>query len=179
MNGKEKTFCLWCWKSGGTDQTVESPDKSVVPDTQFNLIRSVSYLACHCHSSSSVGGGGGSSKVVIVVLVVVVVVVVEVVVVVVIVKVVVVVAVVGMSVVVVIEVVVAAAAIVVVNCVLQDLYVYSQRWLSWSVHITKTWLLMKSVIYWVFDKAAGNYGRSQQYFIPVGVHCPLFSHRWF
>ena len=43
MNGKEKTFCLWCWKSGGTDQTVASlSDITVVHDTHFNLIRPVS-----------------------------------------------------------------------------------------------------------------------------------------
>jgi hypothetical protein len=76
MNGKEKTFCLWCWNSGGTDQTVESlPDKSIVHDTHFKLIRPVSHLACHWYSSSNGGSGGsgihgsggGSNKVIIVV----------------------------------------------------------------------------------------------------------------
>jgi len=49
-------------------------DKSVVHDTHFNLIRSVSYMACPCHSSSNDGSGShgsGSGGVVVVVVVVV------------------------------------------------------------------------------------------------------------
>jgi hypothetical protein len=51
---KEKMLCLYCWKSGKTDQTAEFPFGKiiVVLDTHCNLIRPDSYLACHRHSST-------------------------------------------------------------------------------------------------------------------------------